>query len=67
MAKTATKSPGKKPASGINLQPVEDKIRQRAYQLYLERGATDGGDVDDWLRAEQEVSRPAPRHSRSRS
>jgi len=30
-------------------------IAVRAYQIYLERGATDGFDGDDWLRAEREL------------
>lgn len=30
-------------------------IRRRAYELYLERGMTEGHDVEDWLRAEEEV------------
>lgn len=36
-------------------EEVEEQIRQRAYQLYYERGAEDGHDVDDWLQAEREV------------
>jgi hypothetical protein len=31
------------------------RVAQRAYELYLERGASDGHDFDDWLAAEQEV------------
>lgn len=31
-----------------------DEIRLRAYQKYIERGGTDGQDLDDWLLAEQE-------------
>ena len=34
-----------------------EEIANRAYQRYLERGSTDGFDVDDWLTAEQELSR----------
>ena len=34
---------------------VQERIRARAYQLYLERGGTDGYDVEDWLTAESEV------------
>lgn len=34
---------------------VEEYIRQRAYQLYEQRGRTDGFDLDDWFRAEAEV------------
>lgn len=35
------------------LIPVEQQIQQRAYQLYEQRGRTDGHDLDDWLRAER--------------
>ncbi len=34
---------------------VEEQIRQRAYQLYEERGHLDGNAMEDWLRAEEEV------------
>lgn len=34
---------------------LEAQIRQRAYQLYEERGCTPGHQDDDWLRAEQEI------------
>jgi hypothetical protein len=37
------------------LIPIEQRIRQRAYQLYEQRGRTDGHDLDDWLRAEREI------------
>ena len=37
------------------LIPIEQRIRQRAYELYEERGRTDGHDLDDWLRAECEI------------
>ena len=36
-------------------QELEEKIRQRAYELYEERGREDGHDVEDWLRAEEEI------------
>ena len=35
--------------------PKAEQIAARAYQLYLERGRTDGYDVDDWLQAEYEL------------
>ena len=38
---------------------VEDAIRYRAYQLFEQRGRTHGSDLEDWLRAEGEVSRSA--------
>jgi hypothetical protein len=33
----------------------EEAIRSRAHQLYEERGAEPGHDVDDWLQAEREL------------
>ncbi len=38
-------------------QNVEEQIRQRAYELYEERGREDGRDQEDWFRAEGEVTR----------
>lgn len=37
--------------------PLQDKIRQRAYELYENRDRGPGQDVQDWLRAEQEISK----------
>ena len=37
-------------------QPSLEDIALRAYELYLERGAADGGDVADWLEAERQLS-----------
>lgn len=34
---------------------LEDKIRLRAYELYLERGREPGCDIEDWLQAEREI------------
>ncbi len=36
-------------------QNLEEDIRHRAYQLYDLRGREDGHDLDDWLRAEEDV------------
>jgi hypothetical protein len=33
----------------------EEAIRSRAHQLYEERGAEPGHDLDDWLQAEREL------------
>ena len=32
-------------------------IARRAYEIYLARGGTHGQDIDDWVRAEQELDR----------
>ena len=37
-------------------QNVEEAIRTRAYELYEERGRDGGHDLEDWLRAEREVT-----------
>jgi hypothetical protein len=37
-------------------QNLEEEIRRRAYELYEERGCEDGHDLDDWLRAEAEIT-----------
>jgi hypothetical protein len=37
-------------------QEVQHQIRQRAYELYEEGGGQDGHELDNWLRAEQEIT-----------
>ena len=37
------------------LIPIEQQIQQRAYELYEQRGRTDGHELDDWLQAECEI------------
>jgi len=34
---------------------LEDTIRRRAYELFEQRGRTDGFELDDWVQAESEV------------
>ncbi len=38
-----------------SLELTEEYIRERAYQLYEQRGRQDGHDVEDWLQAEAEI------------
>ena len=35
---------------------LEEEIRRRAYEIYEERGQEDGRDLEDWLRAEAEIT-----------
>jgi hypothetical protein len=35
--------------------PTHEEISARAFERYLERGAADGADLDDWLQAEREL------------
>lgn len=37
----------------------EETTRKRAYELYVERGMADGHDLEDWFRAEEELSEKA--------
>jgi hypothetical protein len=32
-----------------------DAIARRAYEIYMDRGAAHGHDIDDWLQAEREL------------
>lgn len=34
---------------------LEDRIRRRAHELYLERGSQPGSALGDWLQAEKEI------------
>lgn len=46
---------------------VEDKIRQRAYELWEQNGKADGSEMDFWLQAEREIAEqklPAPPQDR---
>ena len=47
------------PAKGSAQVPVldRDEIAIRAYRLYEARGGGDGYDVEDWIHAEQELTR----------
>ena len=37
--------------------PFQERIRRRAYELYVERGNESGSELDDWLQAEEEIRR----------
>ena len=37
-------------------EPSKDEISRVAYALYLQRGCESGKDVEDWIRAENELS-----------
>lgn len=34
---------------------IEEDIRKRAYELFEARGREEGHELDDWLRAEEEI------------
>jgi hypothetical protein len=37
-------------------EPSAEEIARRAHELYLQRGGEHGKDVEDWVRAEKELS-----------
>ena len=39
------------PAGG----PSREEIARRAYELYLDRGGSEGSEQEDWLQAEREL------------
>ena len=54
------------PANGHSSQPYDrDRVAQRAYELYLARGASHGSDWEDWLAAERELTH-APKGRQAR-
>jgi hypothetical protein len=43
--------------TGRRLYPTRDEIAQLAFSLYESRGREEGHELEDWLRAEQELVR----------
>lgn len=58
--RSTTESTGKK-------SPTWEEIQVRAYEIYLERGGTDGSDIEDWFRAEREFQQSITSKSRESS
>ena len=46
----------KKAAASNGHHPTHQEIALRAYHIYLERGATPGNQLEDWTRAERELT-----------
>lgn len=40
----------------VGPETVRERIARRAYEIYTRRGGQHGLDLDDWLRAEQEIT-----------
>jgi len=58
-----TQERGKKSPKKLEIDPqtVEQVIRCRAYEFYEQRGREEGHDLDDWLRAEEEIAQTKAR------
>jgi hypothetical protein len=55
-------APAKKPAlsrkeakAPAGISPLQEQIRNRAYEIYMQRGSAAASPVEDWLRAEREI------------
>ncbi len=52
-------NPSKKPPATVTNEPADDleeRIRLRAHELYEARGREDGHELEDWIRAEEEIT-----------
>jgi DUF2934 family protein len=58
MANPSKKSPA---TAASDPQELEHQIRLRAYELYEARGREDGHDLEDWLRAKEEITQKSVR------
>src|SRR5580700_2585855 len=47
-------APARVTKSTIETLSPEERIRRRAYDLYVQRGNQSGSELDDWLQAEKE-------------
>lgn len=55
-----------KPQKAKQALPLDEQIRRRAHEIYLQRGGQDGSDWDDWFQAEQEIQTAQDEEGRSR-
>ena len=48
--------PHAKAAADLTAQlPLEERVKMRAYELYVLRGNESGSEMDDWIQAEDEI------------
>jgi len=58
---------GKTTAASMSSEPSEADIRLRAYHKFLHREGGHGSELDDWVRAEQELRRKSDSDKRQLS
>lgn len=58
MAKSTQVPAAKTKKTAAKAAATQEQIAQRAYEIYLERRGTPGDPMQDWLRAEAELSAP---------
>lgn len=54
-AEKKTKKSVSAPSPRAESQIPEELIRQRAHEIFLERGSQPGQELEDWLQAEREL------------
>lgn len=52
----SSSSPTSKKSRTAKSTPTREEIALRAYQIYMERGGTPGHELEDWIRAEHELT-----------
>lgn len=57
MAARASTTPkkGKDQPAAAPQMSTEERIRRRAHEIYVQRGGTEGSEMEDWLQAEREI------------
>jgi hypothetical protein len=55
MAKTRESSSPTTQPRIAKIQPTQEDIAVRAYQIYLKRGGTPGNELEDWIQAERQL------------
>jgi Protein of unknown function (DUF2934) len=53
--KAIRRAPQTSEAPQVSEEQIQENVRERAYQLFLERGSEHGHHLEDWLRAEAEI------------
>jgi hypothetical protein len=70
MAKTMESASPASQKPRMAKSPTAEEIALRAYQIYLERGATPGNEFEDWIQAERELvgenGKPAVENGKAR-
>jgi hypothetical protein len=53
--------PAEKKSRAAKTAPTHEEIALRAYEIYLERGGATGDALEDWTRAERELTEKSGR------
>jgi hypothetical protein len=55
MAREKTQSQAAQTQFPTENLPLEEQVRRRAHEIWLQRGGQDGSDIGDWLQAKEEI------------